>query len=284
MKRISRFVLTGCLLFVATTAHAQTPREQLNQMVQQLQKNPSDNALREKIIKLGARIRPALPDEAVRYTGRAMFIFNTAKREADYLDAAREYERAVASAPWRASYYADLCTIYEKAGKYAEAKRACDFALVGTTDSSQAIELKQRIAGLEIGVERNSVEAQAQRKQEEFAVFLKSIEGAVFQSDAEIGWIYKFRIEYGVLLKIATWIRDGSSESAIVFKPAGFETTYPPRVSRCGWDSCMVTITLSPDGKALTETTHLDASDLSSVRKRFPDYMNPKVMVYRRVN
>ena len=92
-------------LVLATSAHAQSPREQLNQMVQQLQKTPNDNALREKIIKLGARIRPALPDEAVRYTGRAMFIFNTAKREADYLDAAREYERAVASALLRRSLY-----------------------------------------------------------------------------------------------------------------------------------------------------------------------------------
>ena len=77
-----------------------------------------------------------------------MFVFKTAKREADYLDAAREYERAVASAPWVASYYADLCTIYEKAGKYAEAKRACDFALVGTTDSSQAINPRAAIVQL----------------------------------------------------------------------------------------------------------------------------------------
>ena len=214
MKRISRFVLTGCLLFVATTAHAQTPREQLNQMVQQLQKNPSDNALREKIIKLGARIRPALPDEAVRYTGRAMFIFNTAKREADYLDAAREYERAVASAPWRASYYADLCTIYEKAGKYAEAKRACDFALIGTTDSSQAIELKQRIAGLEIGIERNSAGAQAQRKQDEFSGFLKSIEGAVFRTSQNRGWIEQITIVNGMCKGMAIY-QDGTSHDRL---------------------------------------------------------------------
>ena len=256
MKRISRFVLTGCLLFVATTAHAQTPREQLNQMVQQLQKNPSDNALREKIIKLGARIRPALPDEAVRYTGRAMFIFNTAKREADYLDAAREYERAVASAPWRASYYADLCTIYEKAGKYAEAKRACDFALVGTTDSSQAIELKQRIAGLEIGVERNSAGAQAQRKQEEFAGFLKSIEGAVFQFGPDsLGWVHRITVENG-MLRISGIYKDGGREDSGSLKPTGFVT------DTCGtniWGApkvnCSNNISLSPDGKTLTLRT-----------------------------
>jgi hypothetical protein len=164
MKYTSKLFIFVVLFFsFAANAYAQSPREQLQQMVEQLQKTPNDNALRERIIKLAMTVKPspALSDEAIRYTGRAMFVFKTAKSEADYLDAAREYERAVASAPWVASYYADLCTIYEKASKYTEAKRACDFALVGTTDSSQAVELKQRIAGLEIGIERNSAGAQA---------------------------------------------------------------------------------------------------------------------------
>ena len=211
---IAAFTFT--FLVLATNAHAQSPREQLNQMVQQLQKTPSDNALREKIIKLAASIKPALaiPDEAVRYTGRAMFVFKTAKSETDYLDAAREYERAVASAPWVASYYADLCTIYEKSGKYAEAKRACDFALIGTTDSSQAIELKQRIAGLEIGIERNSAGAQAQRKQDEFSGFLKSIEGAVFRTSQNRGWIEQITIVNGMCKGMAIY-QDGTSHDRL---------------------------------------------------------------------
>ncbi len=254
-RKLLIFGLT--FLALAATAHAQSPREQLTQMVQQLQKNPGDNALREKIIKLGAGIRPApaLPDEAVRYTGRAMFVFKTAKREADYLDAAREYERAVASAPWVASYYADLCTIYEKAGKYAEAKRACDFALVGTTDSSQAIELKQRIAGLEIGIERNSVEAQVNRKQEEFAVFLKSIEGAVFQSNLIKGWVHKITVENG-MLRLNMIHEDGDRHDRGPLKPTSFVTNtcgtniwYRPDVN------CSNNLAFSPDGKTITVKT-----------------------------
>ena len=160
------------------------------------------------------------------------------------------------SARWRARYYADLCTIYEKAGKYAEAKRACDFALVGTTDSSQAIELKQRIAGLEIGIERNSAGAQAQRKQEEFAGFLKSIEGAVFQFGPDsLGWVHRITVENG-MLRISGIYKDGGREDSGSLKPTGFVT------DTCGtniWGApkvnCSNNISLSPDGKTLTLRT-----------------------------
>lgn len=148
------FIFT--LLALGASAYAQSPREQLKQMVEQLQKTPTDNALREKIIKLAAKVRPApaVPEEAQRREGRAKFAFKTAKTNDDYLSAAREYEEAVRVAPWISGYYADLCTIYEKAEKYAEAKRHCEFALIGLSDPSQVSEMKQRIAGLEFGIEK----------------------------------------------------------------------------------------------------------------------------------
>jgi len=61
------FVLT--LVALAASAYAQSPREQLQQMVEQLQKSPNDNALRERIIKLGAQIKPApaIPEEARKH-------------------------------------------------------------------------------------------------------------------------------------------------------------------------------------------------------------------------
>ncbi len=55
-------------------------------MVEQLQKTPADNALREKIIKLAAEIKPApaVPEEAQRREGRAKFAFKSAKSNDDY--------------------------------------------------------------------------------------------------------------------------------------------------------------------------------------------------------
>jgi hypothetical protein len=130
-------------------------------MVEQLQKTPNDNALREKIIKLAPTLKPApdLPDAAITFEGRAQFAFGSAKSEDDFLAAAREYEKAVAAAPWVPGYYADLCTIYQKAGKFAEAKRHCGFYLLGLTDPAQRTDVKRRIAGLDFGIEKATEKA-----------------------------------------------------------------------------------------------------------------------------
>lgn len=130
--------------------------EQLPQLVLQLQKTPTDNALRENIIKLAASMKPApaLPDQALKYEGRAQFAFKSAKSESDYFAAAQEYEKAVAAAPWVAGYYSDLCTIYEKAGKYADAKQSCGFYLIALSDPNEISDLKKRIAGLDYGIEQ----------------------------------------------------------------------------------------------------------------------------------
>ncbi len=161
MKPTSQIIIfTLAILTSMASAHAASPREELTQMVEQLQKSPSDNALREKIIKLaqGVKPAPAIPEEAQRREGRAKFAFKSAKSNDDYLSAAREYEEAVRVAPWIPGYYSDLCTIYEKAEKYVEAKRHCEFSLVGLTDPSQVNEIRQRIAGLEFGIEKAGAE------------------------------------------------------------------------------------------------------------------------------
>jgi hypothetical protein len=156
MKSILNFLVLLSGLLLANFAPAETPSEQLQQMVGQLQQSPNDNALREKIIRLAPTLKPspALPDAAVTFEGRAQFAFGSAKSEDDYLAAAREYEKAVAAAPWVPGYYTDLCTIYQKAGKFEDAKRHCGYYLSGLTDPAQITDVKRRIAGLEFGIEK----------------------------------------------------------------------------------------------------------------------------------
>ena len=141
MKTTGKLIIFGLTLLALTAStYAQSPREQLNQMVQQLQKTPNDNALREKIINLAAGIKPALavPPEAERFEGRAHYAFKSAKSEADILDAAREYLKAVDAAPWVADYYFNLCAILEKANRPAEAIRACKFFLIAAPAAPDA--------------------------------------------------------------------------------------------------------------------------------------------------
>ncbi|OGB23832.1 MAG: hypothetical protein A3I66_20780 [Burkholderiales bacterium RIFCSPLOWO2_02_FULL_57_36] len=175
-------ILLTALFSLSENVCAQTQREQLKQMIEQLQKAPSDNALRERIIKLAPALKPspALPDTAIAFEGRAQFAFRNAKSEDDFVVAAREYEKAVAAAPWVPGYYSDLCTIYEKAGKLEDAKRHCGFYLSGLTDSAQITDAKRRIAGLEFGIENAKSEQAA--FEVKFKSFLRKINGAVFRS------------------------------------------------------------------------------------------------------
>ncbi len=184
MKRIEWKWLCGFLLlmWLTTTANAESPREQMKQMVEQLQTHSSDDALRERIIRLAQELKPApaVSDEAIEFEGRAQFAFKNAKSNDDFLAAAGEYEKAVATAPWVANYYLDLCTIYEKASKLEDAKRNCEFALIGLVDAALITDIKRRIAGLKYGIEQNSPAAVAARGKNISEEFLKKLDGAKF--------------------------------------------------------------------------------------------------------
>jgi hypothetical protein len=157
MKSTGRIIVSLLICFVLTaSAYAQSSPVELQQMVEQLRKTPTDNALREKIIKLATEIKTALavPLEAERYEGRAQYAFKNAKTETEMLDSAREYLKAVDAAPWVAGYYYDLCTILEKANRPAEAIRACKFYLAATSDGQDASAVRKRVAGLDFALER----------------------------------------------------------------------------------------------------------------------------------
>lgn len=192
MKFIKYFLILIFALLLANVVYAETPREQLKQMVEQLQKTSNDNALREKIIRLAPALKPspALPDAAITFEGRAQFAFRSAKSEGDYLAAAKEYEKAVAAAPWVPGYYADLCTIYEKANKFDDAKRHCEFYLISLTDSAEITNVKRRIAGFEFGIEKaNSPETRATKKREQDELLIRTLDGAIYRFEMkDIGY------------------------------------------------------------------------------------------------
>lgn len=163
MRWVAKILLGVTLvIMIVSNTLAQSPREQLQQMVEQLRGNPAEQALRERIIRLAQEITPApaVPDSAIEFEGRAQFAFKSAKSEADYLAAAREYEKAVAAAPWVSGYYSDLCAIYEKANRLEDARVNCELYLLGVTDASQTMDGKRRLAGIKFGIEQaNNISA-----------------------------------------------------------------------------------------------------------------------------
>ncbi len=89
---------------------AQTPQETLNQYIADLQKNPNDYALREKIIRHVQSMSPAptVPGEVYEQVGKANYIIKNAQGEADFAEAVKSYQKALLGAPWVLAYYFNL--------------------------------------------------------------------------------------------------------------------------------------------------------------------------------
>ena len=193
MKLKAPFV---CLFFVAiflvsfsSFAQSSSQQDTLNQYIADLQKNPNDNALREKIIKLtlGMTQKPAIPPEVVRHEGGAEYAFKNAKTEADYAGAGKEYEKALLVAPWLAQDYFNCGVAYEKAGKAKEAITAFNFYLMAAPDAKDASDVQRRIGGLEYAAEKtakeSSPEAVAAQEQKKYEDWLKKLDGVKFLRD-----------------------------------------------------------------------------------------------------
>ena len=158
MKSLIRLVILVTGIAGLTATQAASPSEQLQQLTAQLQKNPSDTALREKIIKLALTLKPApaIPAEAERFDGRGEYAFKSAKNSTDYVTAANEYVKASNTAPWVAPFYFNAATAFEKGQKPAEAKHNFELYLLASPNAKDARDVRRRIAGLEFAVEKAS--------------------------------------------------------------------------------------------------------------------------------
>jgi tetratricopeptide (TPR) repeat protein len=156
------------LLLISKASLAQqgsSPREQLKQYVADLQKNPDDRALREKIIRLVLTItpKPSVPPEALESEGAAEFAFKNAKSSANYADAARQYEKALLAAPWVAADYFNLGVAKEKADLPRNAIESFELYLMAAPEAEDATEVRKRIGGLKYGLVQQETEAAAER-------------------------------------------------------------------------------------------------------------------------
>jgi tetratricopeptide (TPR) repeat protein len=117
-----------------------------------------DQELREKIIKLSQKIQPppAVPEEVTKYEGRAEAAVRNAKTPEDYLDASKEYKKALLLAPWVASYYFNLGVMLEKAGNPNEAIKSLRLYLLAAPNAPDVRGVQKRIAGLEYEIEKQA--------------------------------------------------------------------------------------------------------------------------------
>ncbi len=167
MKPTSQIIIfILAILTSMASAYAASPREELAQMVEQLQKSPTDNALREKIIKLAQEVKPAptVPEEVERRMARGEAAFESAKDVSGYDNAMREFHAAANAAPWYANAYFNLATAQEKAGKAKAAIESFRFYLLTAPGGKDAAEVKKRIYKLEYAAEQTAAQAAAEQK------------------------------------------------------------------------------------------------------------------------
>jgi tetratricopeptide (TPR) repeat protein len=188
--RIFIILLTG-LVAMPLAVQAQSARKRLEQLVQQLQNNPDDDALRENVIRLAITIRPspALPDEAERRMARGIAAFKAAQSVADYQNAVTEFSQATLAAPWYGDAYYNLGVAQDKAQQYDAALRSLKFALLASPGSKDIKDLTYQVEYRK--EQANSPQVQEQKSREkarkevgqrqgEFADLIAKLDGAVF--------------------------------------------------------------------------------------------------------
>ncbi|MBI2399638.1 MAG: hypothetical protein HYV23_01005 [Deltaproteobacteria bacterium] len=160
------FLIT--FLALAASACAQSPHEQLNQMVEQLQKTPTDNAQREKIIRFAAGINPApaIPEEARRAFVRGNATMSEAKMPEEYARAVQLYTEALLIAPWWSDPYFNLAKAHELRKEYDSAILGLRFFLLTGIAGSDARQAQDQIYVLEEKRDRQAKADETRRREE----------------------------------------------------------------------------------------------------------------------
>jgi tetratricopeptide (TPR) repeat protein len=194
MRKMTSIILSILLFSMVSFAHAQSENagEILKQYISDLQKNPNDNALREKIIKHAQTMKPApeIPEEAQRHLGRGQAAVEIAKTSEDFFLAISEFKKVLRLAPWLANAYFNLAVVQEKAGQFNEAMQNYKLYLLAAPSASDAQEVKTRIYGLELKAERqqkeekekSTREEREKQKQEVLNKFKRMVDGKTYYS------------------------------------------------------------------------------------------------------
>jgi hypothetical protein len=148
--RVLSLLLTG-LLVVPLAAQAQSAREQLNPLVQQLQSKPDDNALREQIIKLAKQISPppAISENARKSFVEGSAIAKSATDASGQTLAVASFKDALNVAPWWGDAYYNLAVAQELAGQLDNAEASLKLYILTGPSAKDARDAQDHIYALE---------------------------------------------------------------------------------------------------------------------------------------
>ncbi len=153
-------------LFLTTSVYAQSPREELQQMVEQLQKTPNDNALRTQIIKLAQDVKPAptIPEEAREPFVMGATVLKRANDPAGVSKAVDLFTQAITIAPWFADAYYNRAVAREAAGQFDQAIEDLKLYLEFNLSDAERREAQDKIYALKADTQLASAKNAEQDK------------------------------------------------------------------------------------------------------------------------
>ncbi len=181
MHTTARFFAAFFWFMIVGQAHAlpaQSPRAQFKESIEQLQKNPDDFSLREKIIALARKVKPApaVPEEGRKHFVQAVALQKDAKSPSDYDEAIAQYNQALLIAPWWGDAYYNLSVADEAAGRLDAAMVALKLFVATKPKEGDARQAQDRLYVLEA---KQAKAAKAQAAQQD----------AARTEEAKFGWI-----------------------------------------------------------------------------------------------
>ena len=147
---------------VSTSVSAQTHAE-LQTMVQQLQTNPTDTALRERIIAAARALKPApaIPEAARESFVQGTTIAQTANDTVGQALAVQRFEQALRIAPWWGDAWYNLAVAQELAGQLDAAQTSLKLYLLTGLSEAEARKTQDHIYALKAKKDLAATEAAA---------------------------------------------------------------------------------------------------------------------------
>jgi len=271
MKKILRAtVLVLALSFILiSAAQAQTPQQTLNQYISDLQKNPNDYALREKIIRHAQTMKPkpAVPEEAQKYMDRGLAAIEGGKGEEDFRAASAEFSKAVNLAPWLGDAYRNLAIAQDKSGQYDAALKNLRLYLLTSPPPADEAWAKSLINKVEYRKEKaareSSPQAVAAKKQQTYEEWLRSLDGARFAGPSNILHAYyenEVTIRGSKLYWRTSCVRGSGCIAGWFVRCRAGEMQIVERQAKCinenapaSWNVVSDIFTISEDGKSITD-------------------------------
>lgn len=254
---------------MASSAPAQSPREQLADLVGRLQ--TSDNVyMRQAIIRLAAKITPppAIPEEARRAFVEGMTIVKSAKDSASLTIAIESFKVALKTAPWWSDAYYNLAATQELAGQFDAARLSFQYFIGWFPDGPEAREAQDRLYAIDAKQKLAAAEQDraSRAREQELAALKSTVEGKWYSPaiDFELVktgqtftivpgkfWGVRWIAPYGVV------VTEGTEGYDVVVRRVRFASSQPA-CSAC--PTLQWNLTLSYDGKLTGPMTDPDGT------------------------